>query len=176
MQTKVIAMLSVIDDIYDIYGTLDELTLLMDAIEREIIPCSLRDRGEEKSGKGMFSRGKMGVAIFRPKVGKPSSTCILSSLVSLTDIGELVSKDAFEWVASEPLILQVQFEQKTSAVGCYMNQNNGASEEEAFAEIQNQVTNAWKVINQECLRPAVPMAFLGRVIVNLARVSHTRHR
>ncbi|CAI9756938.1 unnamed protein product [Fraxinus pennsylvanica] len=107
MQTKVIAMLSVIDDIYDIYGTLDELTLLMDAIEREIIPCSLRDRG---------------------------------------DIGELVSKEAFEWVASDPLILQGSeiigrlmnnlFEQKTSAVGCYMNQNNGASKEEAFAEIQ----------------------------------------
>lgn len=58
-----------------------------------------------------------------------------------------------------------------------MNQHNGASKEEAFAEIQKQVTNAWKVLNQECLRPtAVPMAFLKQVIVNLARVSHIMYK
>ena len=34
MLTKVIAMTSVIDDIYDVYGTPDELKLFTDAIER----------------------------------------------------------------------------------------------------------------------------------------------
>ena len=32
--TKVISMASVIDDIYDVYGTLEELTLFTEAIER----------------------------------------------------------------------------------------------------------------------------------------------
>ncbi|KAL7216920.1 hypothetical protein ACSBR1_028779 [Camellia fascicularis] len=46
----------------------------------------------------------------------------------------------------------------------------GASEEEALVELKKWVTNAWKDINQECLRPtAVPMPLLLRV-VNLARV------
>jgi hypothetical protein len=34
MLTKVIAMISVIDDIYDVYGTLEELELFTEAIER----------------------------------------------------------------------------------------------------------------------------------------------
>ena len=34
MLTKVIAMTSVIDDIYDVHGTPDELKLFTDAIER----------------------------------------------------------------------------------------------------------------------------------------------
>jgi (-)-germacrene D synthase len=34
MLTKVIAMTSIIDDIYDVYGTLEELELFTEAIER----------------------------------------------------------------------------------------------------------------------------------------------
>ena len=35
-KTKIIALASVIDDIYDVYGTLEELQLFTDAIERYV--------------------------------------------------------------------------------------------------------------------------------------------
>ncbi|CAI9756949.1 unnamed protein product [Fraxinus pennsylvanica] len=114
MQTKVIAMLSVIDDIYDIYGTLDELTLLMDAIERWDL--SLVDQ--------------------LPPYMKYYYKALLDVYV---EIEEELGK------TGKSYLVHYVIDEKTSTVGCYMNQNNGASKEEAFAEIQKQVTNAWKV-------------------------------
>lgn len=47
---------------------------------------------------------------------------------------------------------------------------HSVTKEEAFAEFNRRISNAWKDMNQECLGPtAVPMALLERVL-NLARV------
>ena len=47
MFTKVVAIITTIDDIYDVYGTLDELELFTEAIERLVINkyivCLLND-------------------------------------------------------------------------------------------------------------------------------------
>ncbi|XP_031096710.1 (-)-germacrene D synthase-like [Ipomoea triloba] len=56
-----------------------------------------------------------------------------------------------------------------STVECYMKQY-GKSEEETVKELQEQITNAWKDIKQECLEPNfVPMPILIQ-IANLAKV------
>ncbi|KAL2496217.1 Alpha-humulene/(-)-(E)-beta-caryophyllene synthase [Forsythia ovata] len=116
------------------------------------------------------------------EVALVSCAYMMLSTTSLVGMGELATKEAFDWISSEPLFVRASaivcrlmddmvghgFEQKISIVECYMNQKS-ASKEEAFAEFQKQVMNAWKDINQECLRPTVPMAILMRV-VNLARV------
>ena len=47
---------------------------------------------------------------------------------------------------------------------------HGVSEQVVHDELNKQVANAWKDVNQECMRPTVvPMPLLMRVL-NLARV------
>ena len=66
-----------------------------------------------------------------------------------------------------------QFEQERvhppSTVECYMKQYE-VSEQETYDELTRRVVNAWKVINEEFIRPtAVPSSILVRVL-NLSRV------
>ncbi|KAL7212216.1 hypothetical protein ACSBR2_014981 [Camellia fascicularis] len=228
MLTKVIALTSIIDDIYDVYGTLEELALFTNAIERWEIsaidqlpeymkPCyqALLDVynmiDEEMARKGTsyrvhyaksamknlvrayFEEAKWFHQGYVPSIEEYMRVALVTgaytmlATTSLVGMGEVVSKEAFDWVSSDPLIVQAssvvcrlmddivshKFEQKrghvASAVECYMKQHD-ASEEEVLIEFHKQVTNAWKDINAECLHPIeVPMSLLLRV-VNLARV------
>ena len=144
--------------------------------------------------------------------------------ISFLGMGDIVTKEAFDWIFSNPKIITassiigrlmddmkshkvcnqkilssftsqcarsisytcvanfllthleklcVQFEQErghaASAVECYMKQH-GVSEQVVHDDFNKQVANAWKDINEECIRPTVvPMPLLMRVL-NLARV------
>ncbi|KAG6745718.1 hypothetical protein POTOM_050221 [Populus tomentosa] len=101
--------------------------------------------------------------------------------------GDMVTEQAFDWVFNRPKIVRAsericrlvddvrshKFEQKrghaASGVECYIRQY-GLSEQEVYKEFHMQVVNAWKDINEECLKPtAVPMPLLERIL-NLSRV------
>ncbi|KAK3040259.1 hypothetical protein RJ639_028174, partial [Escallonia herrerae] len=228
LMTKIIALTSVIDDIYDVYGTLEELVLFTDAIARWDISAldqlpgymklcyqSLLDvyhdidgalAMEGKSYRVHYAKAAMKQLVRAyfdeakwlhegciPTMEEYMQVALVScgyfmlATTSFVGMGDLVTKESFEWVSNDPLIVRAssvinrlmddivghEAEQErghvASAVECYMKQH-GASKEESYAELQKQVTNAWKDINQECLRPtAVPMPLLTRV-VNLARV------
>ncbi|KAG5546353.1 hypothetical protein RHGRI_018510 [Rhododendron griersonianum] len=115
-----------------------------------------------------------------------SSGYKMLATTSFVGMAELATKEAFEWVSSDPLIVQAaaviarlmddmvshKVEQQRgdapSAVECYMKQH-GVTENEALVELQKLVTNAWKDINAACLHPVeTPMPLLMRVL-NLAR-------
>ncbi|CAI9784166.1 unnamed protein product [Fraxinus pennsylvanica] len=227
MITKVIAMLVIVDDIFDVYGTPDELVLFVDAIERwdfgviDQLPAYMQHcykalldvyvEIEEELGKtknsslvhyvieetkrlsrSYYQEAKWVYSGYIPtleeylKVGKITCTYIVLSAAAFAGIGELVSKEAFEWITSYPSIQQgseiicrlmndMAGFGKTSAVECYMNQNKGATKEEAFAKLQELVTDAWKDINEECLHPTAvpaPKTLLLEIIENYARVAH----
>ncbi|XP_011090538.1 germacrene-D synthase-like [Sesamum indicum] len=224
MLTKVIALTSVIDDIYDVYGTLDDLQLFTDVVQRwdvndpeqlppyiricykALIDAYLEMEAEVESGGGSYrvqyakeemkklvraylEEAKWVYSKYMPttkeymKVALVSGAYMMLSTTSLVGMGNLVTKEDFDWVTSEPLIVRASsiicrlmddmvgfgFEQKVTAVDCYMNEY-GASKKDTFAEFRKQVKKAWKDINEECLQPTpVSMPVLMRV-VNLARV------
>ncbi|KAL5804314.1 hypothetical protein ACOSQ3_031114 [Xanthoceras sorbifolium] len=226
--TKVIAMISIIDDIYDVYGTIEELELFTSAIERWDISAIdqlpeymkfcykalldvYRENEEEFACEGKLYRLDYAKEAMKetvrnyfleaqwchqqhvPTMEEYMSVALVTStypMFTSTSFvgmgGDIVTKEAFEWLFSNPKMVQAcsvigrlmndmvshRFEQKrrhvASSVQCFMKQHR-ATEEEACNELRIQVSNAWKDINEECLLPtAVPMPLLTRV-VNLAR-------
>ncbi|TMW83907.1 hypothetical protein EJD97_000483, partial [Solanum chilense] len=111
----------------------------------------------------------------------------------LMGVEEFISKDTFEWLKNEPLIVRAaslisramddivghEDEQKrghvVSIIECYMKEY-GASKQEAYAKFKKDVTNVWKDINKEFFRPTeVPMFVLERAL-NFARVIDTLYQ
>nr|GMC74612.1 (-)-germacrene D synthase-like [Ipomoea batatas] len=117
-----------------------------------------------------------------------ATTCYMTlATTSLVGMGDIVTKEVLDWITSEPLAIKAncsicrlmddiighEFEQErghvVSAVECYTKEYN-VSEQEAYVEIENLISKAWKDLNQECLHPTpVPMKVLLR-IMNLTRV------
>ncbi|KAL5546747.1 hypothetical protein UlMin_006434 [Ulmus minor] len=226
--TKVIAMTSVIDDIYDVFGTLEELELFTEAAERwdisaiDQLPEYMKfcykalldvysEIEEELRNNGKlyrldYAKEKMKIQIrayfqeakwfhqqYTPTMEEYMPLALVTSAygmlstTSFVGMGNIVTRDSFEWLFSDPKMVKAsavvcrlmddivshKFEQKrghvASAVECYMKQYGG-TEEEAINELRKQVSNAWKDINEECLYPnSVPMPLLIRVL-NLTRV------
>ncbi|KAE8125689.1 hypothetical protein FH972_020467 [Carpinus fangiana] len=225
--TKVIAMTSAIDDIYDAYGTLEELELFTEAVERwdigaiDQLPeymkvcyqalldvyCEMDQKvGEERSYRVRYAREAMKNQIrayfheakwFHKNhiptmdeymsIALVTSTHAMFATTSLVGMGDIITKDAFEWLFSDPKLIRAsavvgrlmndivshKFEQKrghsASAVECYMVQH-GATEDEAVDAIQKEITDAWKDINEGCLYPTtVPMPVVKRIL-NLTRM------
>nr|GMD80246.1 (-)-germacrene D synthase-like [Ipomoea batatas] len=124
------------------------------------------------------------------KVGSLSGGYPMLATTSLVGMQEdFVTKEVLDWMSSKPLILQAssviarllndttghEFEQQRehidSAVEIYMKEY-GKTKEETVKELLEQVTKAWKDINQECLKPTIfPMPILTRIL-NLTRALH----
>ncbi|KAL3334817.1 hypothetical protein AABB24_031168 [Solanum stoloniferum] len=122
-----------------------------------------------------------------------SAGYMMGSTTSLIGMEEFVSKETFEWLMNEPLIVRAsslisramddivghEVEQErghvASIIECYMKEY-GTSKQEAYIKFQKEVTNAWKDINKEFFRPTeVPMFVLKRVL-NFARVMDTLYK
>ncbi|KAJ9671618.1 hypothetical protein PVL29_025364 [Vitis rotundifolia] len=225
---KVFGVLSILDDIYDVYGTFEELKLFTEAIERwdassiDQLPDYMKvcyqalldvyeEMQEEMTKQGKLYRVHYAKAALKRQVqaylleakwlkqeyiptmeeymsnGLVTGGCSILTTTSFVGMGDIVTKEAFDWVFSDPKMIRAsnviirlmddivshEFEQKrghvASAVECYVKQF-GVSKEEAYDEFKKQVENAWKDLNEEFLQPtAVPVPLLTRVL-NLSRV------
>ncbi|KAB1215316.1 (-)-germacrene D synthase [Morella rubra] len=174
--TKVSCIVSVIDDAYDAYGTYEELELFTSAVER----------GGAVQGRKTVQRLLCKEAEYMSNA-LVSVYCLLTT-VTFAGMGEIASKEAFDWLFKHPKILKgaqpyaglwmtlypMSLEQKrehvASIIECYMKQH-GVSKQEAIDEFQKQIVSSWKNINKELiLRPTqVPMPLLV-LVLNLTRV------
>ncbi|KAK9921372.1 hypothetical protein M0R45_029883 [Rubus argutus] len=226
--TKVMVLVTVMDDFYDAFGTFEELAILTEAIERWDASCMdqlqdymkpfyqtyldvLNEIEEEMTKQGRsyrvyyaqeimknqarfyFAEAKWLYEAYTPSMdeylrvaaGSIGNTLLL--VISLVGMGDIVTKETFEWVDNYPKILRAsnvlfrlmddiagnKFDKErghvASSVDCYMKQY-GVSEQETLDVFNKQIVDFWKDINEEFMRPtAVPKPVLDRVL-NLTRV------
>ncbi|CAL9127262.1 unnamed protein product, partial [Musa textilis] len=128
-----------------------------------------------------FEESKWGVEGYVPTVEEHLQVSMITiaypmlACGSFAGMGDVATKDAFEWVTSYPTILKAssiicrimddinshELEQErghtASTVECYVKQY-GTDANEACKKLQVLVQDAWKDINEECLNPtAAPM-------------------
>ncbi|CAJ2652662.1 unnamed protein product [Trifolium pratense] len=120
-------------------------------------------------------------------VSREASGYVLLNITCYIGMGDSAIEDIFKWVSNWPKIVTAanvlcrikddivtsEFEQKrghvSSFVECYMEQYE-ISRQAAIQEGQRRIVDAWKDMNEECLRPTkVPMPFLTRIL-NICRV------
>ncbi|EOA20336.1 hypothetical protein CARUB_v10000642mg [Capsella rubella] len=232
--TIALILFTALDDMYDAYGTVEELELFTNAMEKWLpaapngIPDSMKyiyratmdfyDKLEEelekegRSGCGFHlkkslqrtANGYMQEAKWLKKdyiatFEEYKENAILSSgyyaLIAMTFVGmtDVVKLDAFEWLSSHPKIRvaseiisrftddisSYEFEHKrehvATGIDCYMKQY-GVSKEIGIEVMGNIVSDAWKDLTQELMRPhAFPFPLLMRIF-NLSRVIDVFYR
>ncbi|ONI13042.1 hypothetical protein PRUPE_4G199500 [Prunus persica] len=228
--TKIIALMSVMDDIYDAFGTFEELEIFTEAIhqrwhancmdglpdymqiffhalldvfneiEEEMVKEGRAYRAHyakeawKATAKAYFDEAKWFHEGCIPsmegymRVAATSSGIFGVSTTSLVGMGDIVTKESFEWLFNDPKILRAsniivrlmddivssKFEKGRGhvacAIDCYMKQYGVSDKQEIIDVFNKQIVDSWKDINEEFLRPtSMPMPILER-IVNLTRV------
>ncbi|URE19086.1 hypothetical protein MUK42_04307 [Musa troglodytarum] len=222
ISTKVMAMTSILDDIYDLYSTLEESQLLTQAIQRwdakavhqlpeymkgyflklihtieefeNLLAPSEKYRvfylKEAMKGlsRSYLKENKWAIKHYVPKLEEHMQISLISSAypmlvcASFVGMGEVATKEAFEWVASFPKIVKASAliariandfvsheleqtrEHVASTIQCYMKEF-GTNMQVACEKLQVLVEDAWKDVNEECLNPtAVSKPLLERIV------------
>ncbi|KAH9751682.1 TPS27 [Citrus sinensis] len=181
--TITFALISVIDDIYDVYGTLDELELFAAAVERfwlRNIQAYLVEakwyHGKYTPTLGEFLENGL-VSIEGPMV---TMTAYLSGTNPIIE-KELefleINRDIIHWSFK---ILRLQDDLGTSSRGdvpksiqCYMHET-GASEEVAHEHIKDMMRQMWKKVNVYRADKDSPLSqtTIFEFILNVVRVFH----
>ncbi|KAL4309385.1 hypothetical protein GQ457_01G047520 [Hibiscus cannabinus] len=177
--TKVHALITAIDDVYDVYGTLDELELFTQAVDRwdvnamQLLPqylqicfLALFNSVNEMAYDNLKEHGFHTLDFLKKAVPSP---VILSHACSLTL--NSTTKDCFElWkehsnmIYYSSLIFRLANDLETSvdelkrgdvpkSIQCYMHET-GSSEAEAREYLRKSIDATWKRMNREYLSMA----------------------
>ncbi|KAG8502913.1 hypothetical protein CXB51_000752 [Gossypium anomalum] len=228
--TKMILLVSILDDTFDAYGTPQELQRLIDALKRCEISAidELQDytkvickavlvffdeiaeevRKEGRSYSVPYAKDALirlvnnyqaevkwshdgYVPTFEEymSIATKTSTYDSSITISFIGMGKVAAIEAFKWLRKEPKsmkaldvigrlmndIVSHKFEQLRhhcpSSVECYMNQH-GLSKKLTLKDFEKILEDAWKDLNEECMRPTDGPRDLLLRILNYARATY----
>lgn len=227
--TKPISLIYIIDDIFDVYGTLDELSLFTETITRwdlaamdqlpeymKICFKALHDITNEisykvykehgynpvqslrKAWKNLckaflveakwFHSGHMPEAEEYLKNGIDSSGVHVALVHIFFLLGHGITKETVELIDSSPAIIsstatilrlwddlgsakdENQDGKDGSYIHYYMKEHRYSAVEEARKSAMNKISDAWKRLNKDCLRPNPLSPSFTRASLNLARM------
>ncbi|XP_071917178.1 vetispiradiene synthase 1-like [Coffea arabica] len=173
---KAIAIAGIIDNTYDAYGTLDELKILTEAVERW-------DGNGIEQLSDYLKTSYMILLNFNKELEEDLSKKQTSAAFMGMDSA---TKDVMDWMPTHPKLFvalgkhtrllndvgSYKFERETGsgmAIECYMKDYN-VFEEEAMKKFEDMAVDAWKDINEQCLRLTTFPRKILKVILNLARL------
>ncbi|XP_056158426.1 terpene synthase 10-like [Syzygium oleosum] len=181
--TKITSMITLIDDVYDVFGTLEELELLIDIVERwditniDKLPPTIRT-----SFLALFNTtNNVGLEILKeqglnpiPYIRKMWANECRAHLKEAKWYHEGYNPTLEEYLPTSDEMVRGD---NPNAVECYVNES-GASQETAVEHVKHIVWENWKTMNEQafgdCPFPGME-AFIGACL-NLPRASHSFYK
>ncbi|XP_075095285.1 (R)-linalool synthase TPS5, chloroplastic-like [Nicotiana tabacum] len=198
MLTKVIAFVGIIDDIYDVYGTLDELEVFTDAIERWEIKAIEQLLDYMKWAdlcKSFIREARWYYSGYVPTLKEYMDNAWISIAVPMVLVHAFflvtnsVPKEALESLSKYPdlircfaTIFRLADDLATSSdelkrgdvpksIQCYMNEKD-ASEEEAREHIHFCIKETWERMNTAQRENSLFSKTFVEITKNIARTAH----
>uniref|UniRef100_A0A0E0HSH4 Sesquiterpene synthase n=1 Tax=Oryza nivara TaxID=4536 RepID=A0A0E0HSH4_ORYNI len=180
--TKMMAYITIIDDIFDTHGTTEESMMLAEAIYKLVQGYSqeIKWRDEHYVPKTVDEH----LEVSRATVGAFEIAC-----ASFVVMGDIITKETLDWLLTYPELLKcfttlarlsndivsTKREQKgehhVSTVQCYMFQH-GTTMHDACVKIKELIEDSWKDIVKEYLTlPTEQPKIVAETIVDLARTA-----
>ncbi|ONI13027.1 hypothetical protein PRUPE_4G198500 [Prunus persica] len=195
--TKIIALISVMDDIYDAFGTFEELEIFTEAIHQRWHASCMEGLPEYKQiffhtllnvfneiEEEMVKEGRAYRAHYAKEAWKTITKAYFDEakwfhegcIPSMEEYMCVAATSAASFALSTTSLVGMGdiFEKERGyvacAIDCYMKQYGVSDEQEIIDVFNKKIVDSWKDINEEFLRPtSMPMRILER-IVNLTRV------
>ncbi|KAL6513321.1 hypothetical protein OROGR_020807 [Orobanche gracilis] len=167
MFAKTLAIVGLIDDTYDSHGTIEELEVFTEAIDRwDVGEIGRLPEYMRPLYKVLFELHEQ----FREELAKEGRSYAAEYAIKAMGI-QSAPKEDFEWLSKKPKMLMAALQitrfvndvatyetekargQVASGIECYMKEY-GVTKEEAMSKFLEMSTNAWKDSNEEYLRPS----------------------
>ncbi|KAK7853612.1 myrcene synthase [Quercus suber] len=191
MLTKVNALITTIDDVYDVYGTLDELELFTGAVERwdinaidelpdymKLCFIALHNSINEMAFDTLKEQGFHVIRYFKKAWADLCRSYLLEA--KWYNSGYKPSLQEYienAWISiSAPTILdELKRGDVPKSIQCYMNET-GASEEEAREHIRFLISATWKKMNEDRAASSPFSETFIEIALNLARMAQCMYQ